>query len=51
MIYYVDGNFSLRKGIEIGPITLHRPDCRMARSRVGGEVDRDDGNARTRRHV
>jgi homogentisate 1,2-dioxygenase len=44
MIYYVSGNFGSRKGIEVGSVTLHPP-------RARGEVDRDDGDARARRHV
>ena len=52
MIYYVDGNFSSRKGIEVGPVTLHPfGDPARAASRAGGEVDRDDGDARVRGHV
>ncbi len=52
MIYYVDGNFSSRKGIEVGSITLH-PSGLPARPAAGprGEVDRDDRDARVGRHV
>ena len=52
MLYYVDGNFSSRKGIEIGSVTLHpsgiphgpQPGPRR-------EVDRDDRDARAGRDV
>ena len=55
MIYYVDGNFSSRKGIEVGSITLH-PSGLAARpaARARREVARDDRDARVRgdvRHV
>jgi homogentisate 1,2-dioxygenase len=33
MIYYVDGNFGSRKGVEIGSITLHPSGSRTGRSR------------------
>ena len=41
MIYYVDGNFSSRKGIEVGSVTLH-PSGHPARAAAGprGEVAR-----------
>ena len=41
MIYYVDGNFSSRKGIELGSVTLH-PTGPAARAAAGarGEVAR-----------
>ena len=55
MIYYVDGNFSSRKAIEVGSVTLH-PSGPAARAAAGArrEVARDDGDARARgdvRHV
>ena len=52
MIYYVDGNFGSRKGIEIGSVTLH-PSGDPARAAAGprGEVDRDDRDARAGGHV
>ena len=52
MIYYVDGNFSSRKGIEVGSVTLH-PTGPAARAAAGArrEVARHDGDARVRRHV
>ena len=51
MIYYVDGNFSSRKGIEVGSITApvrppHGPQPGLAE-----KLDRDDGDARARRDV
>ena len=52
MIYYVDGNFSLAQGIEVGSVTLHpsglpaRPAARPRR-----EVARHDRDARARRDV
>ena len=52
MIYYVDGNFSSRKGIDVGSVTLH-PSGHPARAAAGArrEVDRDDRDARAGGHV
>ena len=55
MIYYVSGNFSSRKAVEVGSVTLH-PSGHPARAapRARREVDRDDRDARARgdvRHV
>ena len=52
MIYYVDGNFSSRKGIEVGSITLHPSGLPHGPAAgAGREVDRDDGDARAGRDV
>jgi homogentisate 1,2-dioxygenase len=40
MIYYVDGNFSSRKAIEIGSVTLHPSGIPHGPRRAGREVDR-----------
>ena len=34
VMYYVEGDYAARKGVEIGSFTLHPPGSRTARSRA-----------------